>query len=181
VLGVGAAVRSRITNPDDRATAAVFADGVGASVLVGTAAPSRIGPVILGADGGGAEYIVVEREERLIKMAGHETFKEAVARLSLSTLQAAAAAEVTLEEIDLFVYHQANSRILTAVGERLALPSERVVDCIGLYGNTSAATLPIALWHAQQDGRLHDGSRVLLSAFGAGFTWGGTVVEWGAS
>ena len=180
VLVVGADFMSRITNPDDRPTAAVFADGAGAAVLVGTAAPSRIGPVILGADGEGAQYIVVGAVERQIQMAGHETFKEAVARLSLATLQAAAAAEVTLEEIDLFVYHQANSRILAAVGERLALPRDRVVDCIAQYGNTSAATLPIALWHAQQQGRLHDGSRVLLSAFGAGFTWGGSVVEWGA-
>jgi len=113
-------------------------------------------------------------------MAGHETFKEAVARLSLATLQAAAAAEMTLEEIDLFVYHQANSRILAAVGERLALPRDRVVDCIAQYGNTSAATLPIALWHAREQGRLHEGSQVLLGAFGAGFTWGGSVVEWGA-
>jgi 3-oxoacyl-[acyl-carrier-protein] synthase-3 len=180
VLVVGADFMSRITNPEDRGTAAVFADGAGASVLVGTGAPTRIGPVILGADGEGAQYIVVDRTERQIRMAGHETFKEAVARLSLSTLQAAAAAEVTIDEIDLFVYHQANSRILTAVGERLGLPTDRVVDCIGSYGNTSAATLPIALWHAQEQGRLHDGSRVLLGAFGAGFTWGGTVVEWGA-
>ena len=180
VLVVGADFMSRITNPADRGTAAVFADGVGAAVLVGTSAPSRIGPVILGSDGEGAQYIVVDRTDSQIMMAGHETFKEAVARLSLSTLQAAAAAEVTLEEIDLFVYHQANSRILAAVGERLGLPMERVVDSIGSYGNTSAATLPIALWYAQEEGRLHDGSRVLLSAFGAGFTWGGTVVEWGA-
>ena len=179
VLVVGADFMSRITNPEDRGTAAVFADGVGAAVLVGMSAPTRIGPVILGSDGGGAQHIVVDRTESQIMMAGHETFKEAVACLSLSTLQAAAAAEVTLEEIDLFVYHQANSRILTAVGERLGLPTDRVVDCIGTYGNTSAATLPIALWHAQQEGRLHDGSRVLLGAFGAGFTWGGVVVEWG--
>jgi 3-oxoacyl-[acyl-carrier-protein] synthase-3 len=180
VLVVGADFMSRITNPDDRPTAAVFADGAGASVLVATSAPSRIGPVILGADGEGAPYIAVDRVQRQIHMAGHETFKEAVTHLSLSTVQAAAAAEVTLEEIDLFVYHQANSRILAAVGERLGLPGERVVDCIGQYGNTSAATLPVALWHAAEQGRLHDGTRVLLSAFGAGFTWGGTVVEWGA-
>jgi 3-oxoacyl-[acyl-carrier-protein] synthase-3 len=181
VLVVGADFMSRITDPTDRGTAAVFADGAGAAVMVATDSPTRIGPVILGADGDGAPYIVVEREERLIQMAGHETFKEAVARLSLATLQAAAAAEVTLEEIDLFVYHQANSRILAAVGERLALPNERIVDCIGEYGNTSAATLPLALAHAQSHGLLRDGTRVLLAAFGAGFTWGGTVVEWGAA
>ena len=181
VLVVGADFMSRITDPDDRATAAVFADGAGASVLVGAPAASRIGPVILGADGDGAQYIHVGSEERLIRMRGHETFREAVTRMSLATMQAAAAAEVTLEDIDLFVYHQANSRILSAVGERLGLPCDRVVDCIGEYGNTSAATLPLALWHAEQAGRLAAGDRVLLSAFGAGFTWGGVVVEWGVA
>jgi 3-oxoacyl-[acyl-carrier-protein] synthase-3 len=113
-------------------------------------------------------------------MAGHETFREAVARLAGSTLMAAEAAGLTLEEIDRFVYHQANGRILRAVGEKLDLPSERVVDCIAHYGNTSAATLPLALAFSEADGGLHAGDRVLLAAFGAGFTWGATVVEWGA-
>ena len=140
---------------------------------------SRIGPVMLGADGAGREYIYVQRDEQRIRMAGHETFREAVARLSLATMQAAAAAGVTLDEIDLFVYHQANARILSAVGERLGLAADRVVDCIGEYGNTSAATLPLALAHCEQDGRLNDGDRVLLGAFGAGFTWGATVIDWG--
>ncbi len=179
VLVIGADFMTTITDPDDRSTAAVFADGAGAAVLIATEAQSRIGPVILGADGAGAEFIYVEREERLIHMAGHETFREAVARLSLATMQAAAAAAVTLDEIDLFVYHQANSRILSAVGERLGLPDGRVVDCIGEYGNTSAATLPLALARSEQDGRLKDGDRVLLGAFGGGFTWGATVIDWG--
>jgi 3-oxoacyl-[acyl-carrier-protein] synthase-3 len=181
VVVIGADFMSTITDPDDRSTAAVFADGAGAVVLVATEAGSRIGPVILGADGAGAEYIRVERVERLIHMAGHETFREAVARLSLATMQAAAAAALTLDEIDLFVYHQANSRILAAVGERLGLPGDRVVDCIGEYGNTSAATLPLALACSVRDGRLKDGDRVLLGAFGAGFTWGATVIDWGTA
>jgi 3-oxoacyl-[acyl-carrier-protein] synthase III len=164
----------------DRSTAAVFADGAGAVVLRSTDQPGRIGPVILGADGGGADHIFVERADALIRMRGHETFKEAVSRLSLATLQAARAADVSFEEIDLFVYHQANGRILSAVGERLQLPAARVVDCIAEYGNTSAATLPLALAHAEREGRLKPGDTVLLGAFGAGFTWGATVLEWGA-
>ena len=88
---------------------------------------------------------------------------------------------MTLDDIDVFVYHQANGRILTAVAERLGLPTDRVVDCIGEYGNTSAATLPLALAHIDDRGRLHAGDRVLLGAFGAGLTWGATVIEWGAS
>jgi 3-oxoacyl-[acyl-carrier-protein] synthase-3 len=112
-------------------------------------------------------------------MRDHETFREAVARLSLSTVEAIRAANLTLNDIDLFVYHQANGRILSAVGERLGLPGDRVVDCIGHYGNTSAATLPLALAYSEGEGRLQDGDRVLLGAFGAGFTWGATVIEWG--
>jgi 3-oxoacyl-[acyl-carrier-protein] synthase-3 len=181
VVVVGADFMSRITDPDDRATAAVFADGAGAVVLVATDQPSRIGPVVLGADGAGAGDIYVGRTEALIRMRGHETFREAVTHLSESTAQAMAAAGVELADIDLFVYHQANGRILSAVAERLDLAPERVVDCIGEYGNTSAATLPLALAFSEQHGLLQDGDRVLLGAFGAGFTWGATVVEWGSS
>ena len=85
-------------------------------------------------------------------MRGHETFREAVSKLSLVTLQAVRAPAVRIDEIDLFVYHQANGRILSAVAERLDLPAERVVDCIGEYGNTSAATLPLALAVSERDG-----------------------------
>jgi 3-oxoacyl-[acyl-carrier-protein] synthase-3 len=127
----------------------------------------------------GAENIVVGRTEALIRMRGHETFREAVARLSESTLAATEASEVTLDQIDLFVYHQANGRILSAVGERLGLAPERVVDCIGEYGNTSAATLPLALAFSEHRGLLETGHRVLLGAVGAGFTWGAVVAEWG--
>jgi 3-oxoacyl-[acyl-carrier-protein] synthase-3 len=112
-------------------------------------------------------------------MRGHETFREAVARLSLATVQAVHAASLRLEDIDLFVYHQANGRILSAVAERLGVDDQRVVDCIGEYGNTSAATLPLALAFSEESGRLNAGDRVLVGAFGAGFTWGATVVEWG--
>jgi 3-oxoacyl-[acyl-carrier-protein] synthase III len=179
VVVVGADFMSRITDPDDRATAAVFADGAGAVVLEATDRHGRIGPIVLGADGAGADHIVVERSTGTITMRGHETFREAVARLTLATLQAAHAASIGLEEIDLFVYHQANGRILSAVSERLGLAPGCVVDCIGEYGNTSAATLPLALAYSEREGLLDVGDRVLLAAFGAGFTWGATVIEWG--
>jgi 3-oxoacyl-[acyl-carrier-protein] synthase-3 len=180
VLVIGADFMSRVTDPDDRSTAAVFADGAGAALLGAVSEPGRIGPIVLGADGAGADHIFVERAEGLIRMRGHETFREAVARLSVGTLQAIRAAGKRPEEIDLFVYHQANGRILSAVGERLGLPRDRVVDCIAEYGNTSAATLPLALAYSEREGRLQPGDHVLLGAFGAGFTWGATVVEWGA-
>lgn len=179
VVVIGADFMSRITDPDDRATAVVFADGAGAAVLSATEEPSRIGPIVLGSDGSGADYIFVERAEALIRMRGHETFREAVDRLAEGTVRAAAAAGVELAEIDHFVYHQANSRILRAVGERLDLPTDRVVDCLGDHGNTSAATLPLALAFAERDAGLRAGDRVLIGAFGAGFTWGAVVLEWG--
>ncbi len=179
VVVVGADFMSRITDPDDRMTAPVFGDGAGAVVLTAIDEASRVGPIVLGSDGAGAEMIFVKRVEMLVHMAGHETFREAVNWLSESTIQAAEAAGVALEEIDRFVYHQANGRILRAVGEKLDLPAERVVDCIAQYGNTSAATLPMALAFSEAEGGLRQGDRVLIAAFGAGFTWGATVVEWG--
>jgi 3-oxoacyl-[acyl-carrier-protein] synthase-3 len=114
-------------------------------------------------------------------MEGHETFRAAVAGLAHATCLAADRAGLALEEIDLFVYHQANRRILQAVAERLDLAPESVVDCIGGYGNTCAATLPLALAYSEREGRLKAGDRVLLGAFGAGFTWGASVIEWGAT
>jgi 3-oxoacyl-[acyl-carrier-protein] synthase-3 len=181
VLVVGADFMSRITDPADRATAAVFADGAGAVVMLASAKAGGVGPVVLGSDGSGGENIVADRTTGTIRMEGHETFRAAVAGLSLATSEAADAAGVALDEVDLFVYHQANGRILQAVAERLGLSSERVVDCIGSYGNTSAATLPLALSFSEQEGRLKAGDRVLLGAFGAGFTWGASVIEWGVS
>lgn len=181
VLVIGADFMSRITDPHDRATAAVFADGAGAVVMVASDKQGGVGPVVLGADGGGGEYIVVERAAGTIRMEGHETFRAAVSCLTRATRQAADAAGVALEDIDLFVYHQANGRILQAVAGRLGLPSERVVDCISGYGNTSAATLPLALAFSENEGRLKASDRVLLGAFGAGFTWGASVVEWGGN
>jgi 3-oxoacyl-[acyl-carrier-protein] synthase-3 len=112
-------------------------------------------------------------------MDGHETFKAAVARLAAVTLEALEAADLALADIDLFVYHQANARILAAVGERLGLPEERVVNAIGDLGNTSAASIPLALAAAEADGRLVPGARVLMGAFASGFTWGATTLVWG--
>jgi 3-oxoacyl-[acyl-carrier-protein] synthase-3 len=179
VLVIGAEVLSRIVDPGDRGTAALFADGAGAAV-VGPAGEEGggIGPVVLGADGSGAEFIRADQRERLIHMKGHETFREAVRRLAGSTLEVAAMAGLRLDEVDLFVFHQANARILAAVAERLELDRDRVIDCIDRYGNTSSATIPIALAEALETDRLHSGDTVLLAAFGAGFTWGAGVLEW---
>jgi 3-oxoacyl-[acyl-carrier-protein] synthase III len=182
VLLVGADFITRITDYEDKRTAPLFADAAGA-VLLGRASGGHgaIGPIVLGADGSHAATITASLAERKVRMDGPEVFRHAVARMSEVTLQAVMRAGLTLEDIDLFVYHQANARITRALGERLGLPSERVVDCIETLGNASAATLPVALAVAERDGRLRPGARVLMSAFGAGFTWGGGVVEWSGS
>ena len=179
VLVIGADLLSRITDPGDRSTAGLLADGAGAALLRSTAPPSRIGQVVDGSDGDQSELIKGDPDTGMIYMKGHDTFKHAVARMSEATVEALALAGKEIADIDLFVYHQANSRILKAVGERLDLPAERVVDYVPRFGNTSAATLPIALTLAEQEGRLAPGDVVLLSAFGAGLTWAATVAEWG--
>ncbi|CAA9586490.1 MAG: 3-oxoacyl-[acyl-carrier-protein] synthase, KASIII [uncultured Thermomicrobiales bacterium] len=180
VLVVGAEIMSRLVDPDDRPTAGLFGDGAGAAVVTAGGA-AQLGPAVQRSDGvDGPDLIYATKQERVVHMAGQDTFRHAVRRLSESTVEAVDAADLTLDQIDVFVYHQANGRILRAVGERLSLPSERVVDCIGRYANTSAATIPIALVEADRAGMLVPGARVLLSAFGAGFTWGAMTIEWGA-
>ena len=179
VVVLGADFMSRVVDRNDRGTSAVFADGAGAVVLLATEGGSRISPIVLGSEGDVDGTIRIGWERRVVEMQGHETFKVAVSRLAQATEEAVAAADVALDEIDLFVYHQANARILTAVADRLELPADRVVNCIGELGNTSAATLPLALERSVTSGQLHDGDHVLLAAFGAGFVWGATVLEWG--
>lgn len=178
VLLIGADLCAGRVDPDDKRTAALFGDGAGA-VVVTRGGPGRVGPIQLRADGSGGDCIFIEHDPGVIEMRGQDTFRAAVARLSESTLETLAAEELSFEDIDLFVYHQANTRIIAAVGERLELDADRVIDCIAHYGNTSAASIPIALADAERSGRLRSGSRVLVSAFGSGFTWGSGVLEWG--
>ncbi|HYB30442.1 MAG TPA: beta-ketoacyl-ACP synthase 3 [Solirubrobacteraceae bacterium] len=182
VLLIGADFTTRIVDWDDKRTAPLFGDGVGA-VVVGPAAGElgAIGPIILGADGSGAAAIHIDHDDRKLRMDGPEVYRHAVARMGEATLAAVEGAGLTLDDIDLFVYHQANGRILRALAEKLQLRPERVVDVIENLGNSSAATLPLGLAAAEHEGRLRPGARVLLSAFGAGFTWGAGVIEWGGS
>jgi 3-oxoacyl-[acyl-carrier-protein] synthase III len=176
-LVIGAELLSRVIDYGDRRTAGLFGDGAGAAVVT-AGGPGLIGPIALHSDGGRGDLIQATHEERLVRMDGRATFRAAVAAMSDVTQEVVSDAGLALEEIDLFVYHQANSRIISAVGERLGLPGDRVIDCLAEYGNTSAASIPIALCQAAGQGTLGEGSRVLLSAFGAGLTWGAGIVEW---
>jgi 3-oxoacyl-[acyl-carrier-protein] synthase III len=180
VLVIGADVLSRYIDPTDRGTAALFADGAGAAIVAPATNGGRIGDILLRCDGSGAGAITASDRERIIHMQGHDTFKAAVHRMSEASIEAVHGAGLHLTDIDLFVYHQANARILTAVAERLGLDEARVLNSIDRYGNSSSATLPIALADARERGMLEPGMRVLLAAFGAGFTWGAGVIEWAA-
>lgn len=175
VLLIGAEVLSRMIDPGDRRTAALFGDGAGAVVLTPAAA---IGPVVLGSDGAQAQRLFASRERGVIEMDGQEVFRHAIDRMAQVAAEAATAAGLELADIDRFVFHQANARILQALVRRLGLDGERVESAIGRHGNTSAASIPLALAEAAVGGRLRRGDRVLLAAFGAGFTWGGTVIRW---
>jgi 3-oxoacyl-[acyl-carrier-protein] synthase III len=178
VLVIGAETLSRVTNMDDKRTASLFGDGAGAVVL-SAEGEGAIGPIVLASDGSMGDTITATHAERLLVMDGHTTFNKAVKVLADSTHEACARAGVTLDDIDLFIYHQANGRILRAVAEKLELPAERVADYVGETGNTSAASIPLTLSLLREDGRLRPGQRLLLSAVGAGFTWGAGVVDWG--
>ncbi|MBV8219516.1 MAG: beta-ketoacyl-ACP synthase 3 [Solirubrobacterales bacterium] len=179
-LVVGADFLSRFLDVSDRDTAPLFADGAGAAVVSATTLPTgRVGKIVLRSDHSGSHLIRLDRGD-LIRMNGHESFRAAVASMSESTTEVLASGGYAPEDIGLFVYHQANSRIIRAVGERLGLPAERVVDYVDRFANSSTATLPLALSVAESEGRLQNGDLVLLAAFGGGLTWGATVVQWSA-
>jgi 3-oxoacyl-[acyl-carrier-protein] synthase III len=180
VLVIGAEVLSRLTDYDDRKTAAIFADGA-AAVVLGPDGDGAIGPITMQADGGLGDTIVARFDDPAIRMDGQSTYQVAVKRLTESTVAAVARAGLELEDVDLFVYHQANARIIRAVGERLDLDPARVADYIAQLGNTSAASIPLTLSLLREDGRLRPGHRVLVAAIGAGFTWGAGVLEWGTA
>jgi 3-oxoacyl-[acyl-carrier-protein] synthase-3 len=179
VLLVGADRLSGMTDLDDVATASLFGDGAGAVVISGDGTGHGIGPIVLAADGGLADRITANYTDRVLRMDGHSTYQVAVKRLTETTLAACERAGIELEDVDLFVYHQANGRILRAVGQRLGLPEEKVADYVAGMANTSAASIPIALGLLREDGRLRAGQRLIVGAVGGGFTWGAGIVEWG--
>ena len=180
VLVIGAELLTRITNFDDPKTAMLFGDGAGAVVL-GPDGDGDIGPIVMAADGSLGDRITASHDKRVLEMDGHSTYQVAVKRLSEVTVAAVARAGLELEDIDLFVYHQANGRIISAVGQRLDLEPARVADYVAHMANTSAASIPLTLSLLREDGRLRPGQKVLVAAIGAGFTWGAGVLEWGVA
>jgi 3-oxoacyl-[acyl-carrier-protein] synthase-3 len=192
VLVIGSEVMSAITDWTDRNTCILFGDGAGAVVVSASDGERGILSTHLRSDGALCELImvpgggsrtppsekVIAERQHYIKMKGNETFKVAVRTLEEIARATLSANDLRVEDLDLYVPHQANVRILKAVIERLGLPIERVMLNVDRYGNTSAASIPIALDEAVREGRIKDGSLVMLGAFGAGLTWASAVIRW---
>jgi len=192
VLVIGSEVMSAITDWTDRNTCILFGDGAGAAVVSASEGEQGILSTHLRSDGSLCELIavpgggsrlppsekMVAERAHYIKMKGNETFKVAVRTLEEIARETLAANQLAVEDLDLYVPHQANMRILKAVTERLGLPLEKVMLNLERYGNTSAASIPIALDEAVRAGRVRDGSLVMLGAFGAGLTWASALIRW---
>jgi 3-oxoacyl-[acyl-carrier-protein] synthase III len=178
VLVIAADVLSRWVDPTDRRTAPMFGDGAGAVVLGSAEGRARIGDSVLRSDGSGVDLIRCTRDSTMC-MAGEETYRRAVARLSEVTLEILERGGLAIADVDLFVYHQANARILKALGERLGAHPDRVVNAMTSVGNTTAASIPLALAAAERQGRLHQGALVLAGGFGSGLSYGALLMEWG--
>ncbi|AZM60900.1 MULTISPECIES: beta-ketoacyl-ACP synthase III [unclassified Streptomyces] len=191
VLVIGAETFTRILDPAERTTSVVFGDGAGA-VLVRAgdpAEPGALGPLVLGSDGSGQDLITVPRggppsagetaaDGYYFTMQGKKVFRLAVQRMAESIRAALDQAGWRIEDVDRFVGHQANHRILLRLADEIGLPRERGYNHIAEVGNTAAASLPLALDHAHAEGALRPGDRVLLAAFGGGLTWGATTLIW---
>ena len=193
VLVVATDVLSKIIDWTDRTTCVLFGDAAGAAILQPTNEKKGILSSYLGADGnhaeiellsipaGGSRYPssheTVDKRMHYIKMNGQEVFKLGVRIMYEAARHVLKQANLTIDDVDLFIPHQANIRIIEAVGERLRMPPEKVYVNVHKYGNTSAATVIVALDEAIREGRVGPGDIVLLSTFGGGLTWGGTVLK----
>ena len=195
-LVIGAEKLSSLINWQDRNTCVLFGDGAGAVVIrraeEGEEAPGRVLSTVMGSDGnltdllkvpGGASACPITPENvasrpNTIHMEGRETFKHAVTRMCQASEQALEMAGLTKEDISMVIPHQANARIITAIADRLGVPPEKTFINLDQYGNTSAATIPVALDEAHRQGKIKRGDIVLLVAFGGGFTWASSVVRW---
>jgi 3-oxoacyl-[acyl-carrier-protein] synthase-3 len=196
ILLVGAENLTRVVDPTERGTAILFGDGAGGAVIASSSGGPD-GPGLLswdmGSDGSAAHLIevtaggsrqpttpeTVASGAHWMRMEGSEVFRRAVRVVVESSNAALAKAGLTIADVDWFLPHQANARIVSAAANRLKIPAERCIVNIDRYGNTSAASIPIALAEAADDGRLSDGDIVLSCGFGAGMTWSSAVLRWG--
>ena len=186
-LVVGGDVLSKILDWTDRSTLVLFGDGAGAVVVERVDNGGFLG-FELGADGGGGEHLwlpgsgsrTFEDADRLVKMNGREVFKFATRVMVTSAEALLDQVGRTIEDVDVYVPHQANTRIIDYATRKLGIPEERVVVNVDRYGNTSSGSIPLALADAEADGRLTSGATVLMTGMGAGLTWGSVFMEWTA-
>jgi 3-oxoacyl-[acyl-carrier-protein] synthase-3 len=179
ILVVGAETLSRITDWEDRRTAVLFADGAGAVVVETTDGPDQLLGWDLGSDGS-ARSILYADVGGFIQMEGKEVFRRAVRVMVDSAKRSLSQAGVTADDIALVVPHQANVRIIEAANQRLGIPMERTATVLARTGNTSSASIPLALVDAVESGRVGNGDLILLVGFGAGMTWASAVIRWQA-
>lgn len=179
VLIIGAEKLSKIVDWTDRTTCILFGDGAGAAV-VSAGEENEIIDVHTAADGNYANLLITPGgEEKFIKMSGNEVFKIAVQTLTKDVVDILEKNQIPSDKIDLFIPHQANLRIIEAVKQRLNFTNEQCVITVGKYGNTSSASIPMAMNDAYEAGRLKKGDLLLLDAFGGGFTWGSALLKFG--
>jgi 3-oxoacyl-[acyl-carrier-protein] synthase-3 len=184
-LVVGGDLLSRILDWEDRSTLVLFGDGAGAVVMEAVSERGFLG-FELGADGGGGESLwlpgsgsrIFDDPDRFVKMNGREVFKFATRILVKSAEDIMERCGVTIDDVDVYVPHQANLRIIDHATKKLGVPSEKVVINVDRYGNTSSGSIPLALADAAQDGRLKPGKLVLMTGMGAGLTWGSALIRW---
>jgi len=184
-LVVGGDVLSKILDWTDRSTLVLFGDGAGAVVVERVDRGGFLG-FELGADGGGGENLWLpgsgsrhfEDADKLVKMNGREVFKFATRVMVSSAEKVLAECGKTVDDIDVYVPHQANKRIIDHAARKLGIPAEKVVVNVDRYGNTSSGSIPLALADAAADGRLYQGELVLMTGMGAGLTWGSALIEW---
>jgi len=185
-LVVGGDVLSKILDWDDRSTLILFGDGAGAVVLERSRSGGGFLGFELGAEGAGGVHLwlpgsgsrAFDESEKHVKMNGREVFKFATRVLVSSAEQVLAECGRTVEDVDLYVPHQANVRIIDHATRKLGIPEEKVVINVDRYGNTSSGSIPLALADAAGDGRLRPGQLVLMTGMGAGLTWGSALIEW---
>jgi len=181
VLVVGADAMSRLVDLTDPNMAFLFGDGAGAVIVEASKhLTCEVCEQYLrfSSDGASANHLSVERDTGLLRMHGGEVYNSAVENMAKEIENVLLDFGLNNDDIDYFVCHQANVRIVKAVARELGLPNEKTVSYVDQFGNTSAASIPIALWKAQEDQRLSPGNRLVLAAFGAGFTWGAGLVNW---
>jgi 3-oxoacyl-[acyl-carrier-protein] synthase-3 len=179
VLVIGSEKFSKIIDWTDRNTCVLFGDGAGAVVLSQVSENKGILSFTLGADGSGANHLHVDKKTNFVGMNGREVFKFAVRQMPYSSLDVVEKAGLTTEDVDFLVSHQANMRIIDAARERLGLTKEKVSTTVRTHGNTSAASIPLALFSELQEGKIQDGDVVVMVGFGGGLTWGSICIRWG--